>query len=67
MSRPIINNMRFLNLYCGYSLNEKERKTITELALYEMSIIPIHNRRKPFELVLEARRIEHYKKWKSIK
>ena len=59
--------MRFLNLYCGYSLNEKERETITELALYEMSIIPIHNRRKPFELVLEARRIEHYKKWKSIK
>jgi len=63
MSKPIINNMRFLNLYCGYVLNEKEREVITELALYEMNVIPIHHRRKPFELVKEAKRLAKYRKW----
>jgi hypothetical protein len=67
MSRPIINNMRFLNLYCGFILNEKERLIITELALDEMNIFPIHHRRKPFELVKEAKRLAKYRKWVTLK
>lgn len=63
MSRPVSKNVKNLNLFCGFCLNEKEREAVTELALYEMTIIPIHNRKKPFKLVEDARNIVKYKKW----
>ena len=67
MSRPVNKNIKNINLFCGYCLNEKERSVVTELALYEMTIIPIHNRKKPFKLVEEAKDIVRYKKWNELK
>ena len=62
MSREVKLNTGVLNVYCGYDLTVKEREVLTRITLAEFEK-PIKDRKIPFQLVQEARRIVLFKKW----
>ena len=47
-------NVKYLNLYCGYTLTKKEKGELIAITLAEFDR-PVCDRRKPRELVAEAR------------
>jgi len=62
MSRDVALNIGVLNVYCGYNLTVKEREVLIRLSIAEFDK-PIKDRKIPFQLVEEAKRIVKFKKW----
>ena len=59
-------NVKYLNLYCGYTLTKLEQDELIIITLAEFDR-PVCDRRTPRELVAEARNIVKFKSWNSNK
>jgi hypothetical protein len=63
MNLSIRENVKKLNLWCGYTLTKDEQGVLTRLSIAEFDK-PKQLRQPPFKLVEETKRIVKYsKKW----